>query len=224
VEPAIKAVGVKKTFFLGKQNVQVLKGIDLEIQPSEFVALVGPSGSGKSTLLGIIGGLDFPDEGQVIVNGIEITRMRESALAQVRSQQFGMIFQLFNLIPTLTAQENVELPLHLRNRGKDSPVRRARELLEMVDLGHRLKHKPSELSGGEQQRVSIARALACRPAIILADEPTGNLDSVTGEGILDLLQDLREQNGITLFLVTHDRTVAERSDRQLRLIDGRLES
>ncbi len=222
MELAIKVVGVKKTFLLGKQKIEILRGVDFEVRGGEFVALVGPSGSGKSTLLGIIGGLDSPDEGQVIIDGIDITHMPESALAQVRNRKIGMVFQLFNLIPTLTASENVELPLYLGSDRRPSPSQRARELLMAVGLEHRLSHRPGELSGGEQQRVAIARALACQPAIVLADEPTGNLDSTSSERILDLLCDLRQKTGITLLLATHNQEIAERADRRLRILDGRI--
>jgi len=222
MELVIRVIGVKRTFSLGKQKIEALRGADFEVRKGEFVAVVGPSGSGKSTLLGIIGGLDSPTEGRVIIDGIDITHMPESALAKERNRKIGMIFQLFNLIPTLTALENVELPLYLGGHGWLSPSQRAKELLMVVGLEHRLHHKPHELSGGEQQRVAIARALACQPAIVLADEPTGNLDSTAGERILDLLFDLREETGTTFLLATHDQRIAERADRKLLILDGRI--
>jgi putative ABC transport system ATP-binding protein len=191
------------------------------VQQGEWIALTGPSGSGKSTLLGILAGIDAPSSGRVIVAGVDITRLRERALARIRNRQIGIVFQSFNLIPTLTAQENVEVPLYVNtNRGDAS--KRARDMLILVGLGDRLRHRPHQLSGGEQQRVAIARALVTQPALLLADEPTGNLDSKTGAQVLDLFARLHDELSVTLIVATHDADVAVRADGVLRLVDGRL--
>ena len=212
---------ITKTLPLGREQIEILKGISFQIQRAEFVALVGPSGSGKSTLLGIIAGLDTPSSGRVLIDGVDISGMPERLLARVRNQKIGMVFQAFNLIPTLSAQENVEVPLYVSQR-KGSPAARARELLTLVGLAHRLGHRPGQLSGGEQQRVAIARALATDPALVIADEPTGNLDAKNGEHLLALLAQVREQTGTTFLIATHDPVVASRAERALRLVDGRL--
>src|SRR5437588_3477061 len=185
----------------------------------EFVSIVGPSGSGKSTLLGIIAGLDNPTTGQVLIDGVDITRMSEGKLAAVRNSKIGMVFQAFNLIPTLTAQENVEVPLYVGVHA-GSPSARARAVLTLVGLEHRLHHRPSQLSGGEQQRVAIARALAAAPAIVIADEPTGNLDRQNGQTVLDLMRGLRDETGTTFIIATHDSTVAAAAERAIQLVDG----
>jgi putative ABC transport system ATP-binding protein len=182
---------------------------------------MGPSGSGKSTLLGVIAGLDRPTSGHVLVDGIDITTMPESRLASVRNAKIGMVFQAYNLIPTLTAQENVEVPLYAGSHP-GSPASRAREMLELVGLGHRAQHRPNQLSGGEQQRVAIARALATDPAIIIADEPTGNLDARNGENVLQLMSALRERMGSTFLIATHDANVAHRARRVMTIADGLL--
>ena len=212
---------ITKTLPLGKERIEILKGISFQIHSGEFVAIVGPSGSGKSTLLGIIAGLDNPSAGQVLIDGVDITRMSEGKLAAVRNNKIGMVFQSFNLIPTLTAQENVEVPLYV-GKHKGSPSERARELLDLVGLSHRLNHRPNQLSGGEQQRVAIARALATDPALVIADEPTGNLDAHNGENILKLIADLREQTSKTFIIATHDPVVASHADRTIRIIDGNV--
>jgi putative ABC transport system ATP-binding protein len=219
--PALETRGVERSLPLGGETVEILRGIDLRILPGEFAALVGPSGSGKSTLLGVIAGLDRPSAGRVLVDGIDITDMSESRLAMVRNAKIGMVFQAFNLIPTLTAQENVEVPLFVGDHP-GSPAARAREMLALVGLEHRTRHRPSQLSGGEQQRVAIARAMATRPAIVIADEPTGNLDAATGERILQLIAEIREQLGTTFVIATHDPAIAHRAERVLTIIDGRL--
>src|SRR5579872_1371819 len=210
---------VTKSLPLGRERIEILKGISFQIMSGEFVAIVGPSGSGKSTLLGIIAGLDNPTTGQVFIDGVDITRMSEGKLAAVRNSKIGMVFQAFNLIPTLTAQENVEVPLYV-GKHKGAPSARARELLTLVGLSHRFGHRPNQLSGGEQQRVAIARALATDPALVIADEPTGNLDARNGENILKLITDLRTQTGKTFIIATHDPAVAAHADRAIRLIDG----
>jgi putative ABC transport system ATP-binding protein len=213
---------VERSLPLGGETIEILRGINLRIEAGEFVALVGPSGSGKSTLLGVIAGLDRPTAGRVLVDGIDITDSPESRLAAVRNAKIGMVFQTFNLIPTLTAQENVEVPLYVGDHP-GSPAARAREVLELVGLGHRTGHRPSQLSGGEQQRVAIARALATRPAIVIADEPSGNLDAANGRRILDLIADLRQRLGTTFLIATHDPSIAARAERVLSIVDGRLE-
>lgn len=215
---------ITKSLPLGRDRIDILKGISFQILRGEFVSIVGPSGSGKSTLLGIIAGLDNPTTGQVLLDGVDITRMSEGQLAAVRNQKIGMVFQAYNLIPTLTAQENVEVPLYV---GKHStlglPSTRAKELLALVGLSHRLAHRPSQLSGGEQQRVAIARALAADPAIVIADEPTGNLDAYNGENVLALIADLRKKTGKTFIIATHDQNIAAHADRALSIIDGLLD-
>jgi len=212
---------ITKSLPLGRERIEILKGISFQIMSGEFVSIVGPSGSGKSTLLGIIAGLDNPTTGQVYIDGVDITRMTEGKLAVVRNSKIGMVFQAFNLIPTLTAQENVEVPLYV-GKHKGSPSARAQELLALVGLSHRLDHRPNQLSGGEQQRVAIARALATDPAFVIADEPTGNLDARNGENVLQLIAELREQTGKTFIIASHDPVVASHADRAMRIVDGRI--
>jgi putative ABC transport system ATP-binding protein len=212
---------VTRSLPLGHERIEILRGISFSVRQGEFIAIVGPSGSGKSTLLGIIAGLDNPTSGRVIIDGIDVTQMSEGRLAAVRNQKIGMVFQAFNLIPTLTAQENVEIPLYV-GKHKGSPAARARELLELVGLSHRLNHRPTQLSGGEQQRVAIARALATDPPLVIADEPTGNLDAANGEKLLQLIAYLRQTTGKTFIIATHDATVASHADRAIRIIDGRI--
>lgn len=214
---------ITKSLPLGRERIDILKGISFQILGGEFVSIVGPSGSGKSTLLGIIAGLDNPTSGQVLIDGVDITRMSEGRLAEVRNNKIGMVFQAFNLIPTLTAQENVEVPLYV-GKHKGSPSARAKELLDLVGLSHRLNHRPNQLSGGEQQRVAIARSLAADPAFVIADEPTGNLDAKNGENLLNLIAYLREQTGKTFIIATHDPIVASHADRAIRLMDGKIAS
>jgi putative ABC transport system ATP-binding protein len=220
---ALEARNVYKSLPLGRERLDIIKGVSFQVKKGEFVALMGPSGSGKSTLLGLIAGLDTPTAGQVFIDGLDITHMSEGQLARVRNQKIGMVFQAFNLIPTLTALENVEVPLYV-GRHPDSARARAREVLTMVGLGERLKHRPHQLSGGEQQRVAIARALATRPTIVIGDEPTGNLDARTSATILDLIAELRQTTQTTFVIATHDQAVAARADRIIRILDGRLES
>ena len=210
---------ITKSLPLGHEQISILKGISFQIFQSDFVSIVGPSGSGKSTLLGIIAGLDNPSTGQVLIDGVDITHMSEGKLAGVRNQKVGMVFQAYNLIPTLTAQENVEVPLYV-GKHRVSPSLRARELLTLVGLSHRLSHRPGQLSGGEQQRVALARALATDPAIVIADEPTGNLDAKNGEMVLELIASLRSQTGKTFVIATHDSAVASHADRVIRIVDG----
>ncbi len=214
---------ITKSLPLGREKIDILKGISFQIFSGEFISIIGPSGSGKSTLLGIIAGLDNPTNGQVLIDGTDIAHMSEGRLAAVRNNKIGMVFQAFNLIPTLTAQENVEVPLYV-GKHQGSPSARARELLGLVGLSHRLNHRPSQLSGGEQQRVAIARALATDPAIVIADEPTGNLDAKNGENVLNLIAELRQQTGKTFIIATHDPAVASHADRAIRIVDGVIAS
>jgi putative ABC transport system ATP-binding protein len=216
---AVEAIEVRKALALGRERVAILNGISLRIERGELVAISGPSGSGKSTLLGILAGLDQPTAGRVVVDGVDITRASEARLARVRNASIGMVFQSFNLIPTLTAQENVEIPLYV-GRHPGRPAARARELLGLVGLSHRLRNKPSQLSGGEQQRVAIARALATAPALVIMDEPTGNLDRQNGDTILALVRELRQRIGTTFVIASHDATVASAADRVIHIMDG----
>ncbi|HEX8918024.1 MAG TPA: ABC transporter ATP-binding protein [Chloroflexota bacterium] len=221
-EFAVEARGVTKEYGELDNQIDVLKGIDLAVKRGEILAITGPSGSGKSTLLACLSALDAVSAGQVWINGENVTGMRENALASVRNQSIGFVFQNFNLIGTLTARENVELPMMLSSRSGFKPGPRASALLELVGLGHRQDHLPAQLSGGEQQRVALARALANDPEIIFADEPTGNLDTLNGEMILQLLIDLKRRFHKTLIVVTHDPLVAARCDRTVHLYDGRF--
>ena len=216
---ALEAIDIHKSLPLGRERIDILNGISLRVAHGEFVAIMGPSGSGRSTLLGIIAGLDNPTSGRVLVDGVDITRMSEAGLAAVRNQKIGMVFQAFNLIPTLTAQENVEVPLYV-GKHPGSPSERAQELLGLVGLGHRLKNKPTQLSGGEQQRVAVARALATNPAIVIMDEPTGNLDKANGDNVLQMIRDLRQATGTTFVIATHDADVADAADRAVHIVDG----
>jgi len=218
----VQVTGLKKDLTTGQAIVHALRGVDLTVEEGEYLAVVGPSGSGKTTLLGLIGGLDAPTEGRVVVTGVDITELGEDRLAEIRNAAVGFVFQFFNLIPTLTALENVELPVQFAARARFDPSRRARELLELVGLGGRLHHRPPELSGGEQQRTAIARALANDPPLLLVDEPTGNLDSATGEEVLRLLRRLCDESGQTVIVVTHDPRVAAYADRVAFLQDGRI--
>jgi putative ABC transport system ATP-binding protein len=213
--------GVSKTFE-GKRKVTALDGIDLSIAKGEMASLVGPSGSGKSTMLNLIGGLDRPTLGEVELDGQPLSRLSDDELTRVRRDKIGFIFQFFNLLPTLSCLENVALPLHLRGWPRKKVEERARELLDTVKLGARMDHLPDELSGGERQRVAIARALSVYPPILLADEPTGNLDTHTGAEILSLMHDLHDRLGATVLVVTHDKTVAESCPRTIQLRDGRV--
>ncbi len=214
--------GITKEYQLGKSAVHALRGLDLQIDKGEIVALMGPSGSGKSTLMHILGALDVPTAGKASFEGHDLQRLGEKQLAVLRGRKVGFVFQTFHLVPTLSAQRNVELPMMFSRIGKRERARRARELLEKVGLVDRAKHKPNELSGGERQRVAIARALANDPDVILADEPTGNLDSETGGSILELLRRLCEEDGKTVVLVTHDPEAAAIAHRHIRLRDGRV--
>jgi len=217
----LRLEGVKKAFRRGREEVVALDGVDLALDAGEFLALVGPSGSGKSTLLHLAGGLDRPDAGRVLLDDRDLSTLSAGDRAQLRRRQVGFVFQFFHLIPTLTVAENVELPLVLD--GRRNADGRVREMLNRVGLNGRADHLPGELSGGEMQRTAIARALAAKPRLILADEPTGNLDSATGAEILDALCDQVDAEGTALLMVTHDADAASRAQRVLNLRDGRLE-
>ena len=217
----IRATGLTKTIDTGTHRVEILRGIDLEVPGGLFVAIMGPSGSGKSTLLGLLAGLDEPTSGRIALDGVDITGLTEDELAVVRGRKVGFVFQSYQLIPSLTAEENVLLPLELA--GEDG-AGRARELLESVGLGARRDHYPVQLSGGEQQRVALARAFALKPPILMADEPTGNLDSVNGRHVLDLLLELNRRERTTLLLVTHEQELAASADRRIALHDGLIVS
>ena len=208
--------------FAGKRDVVALDGVSLAIPRGEIVSIIGPSGSGKSTLLNLIGGLDRPTSGRVSIDGESLADLSDDGLTRVRRDKIGFIFQFFNLLPTLSAVENVGLPLHLRGWPRKKVDDRARELLNLVQLGHRLQHLPEELSGGERQRVAIARALSIYPPILLADEPTGNLDTRTGDEILTLIRDIHSRLGSTVVIVTHDMDVAQSCERTIALRDGRI--
>ncbi len=212
-----------KSYFMGKQELQVLKGISLDIFKSEYVALMGPSGSGKSTLMNIIGCLDTPSAGSYTLNGKDVSKMEDNALAEVRNKEIGFVFQQFNLLPRLTALENVALPLVYAGMGRKQRNEKAMHVMEMVSLTDRSHHKPNELSGGQCQRVAIARALVNDPSIILADEPTGNLDTATSYEIMDILGQIHT-NGNTIILVTHETDIANFAWRIVRLRDGSVES
>jgi putative ABC transport system ATP-binding protein len=213
--------GVSKRYD-GKRQVIALDGVDLEIARGEMVSIVGPSGSGKSTLLNMIGGLDRPSSGEIRIDGQAVATLSDDDLTRLRRDKIGFIFQFFNLLPSLSCVENVALPLHLKGMPRRETDKRARELLELVNLGQRFDHLPDELSGGERQRVAIARALAFYPPVLLADEPTGNLDSRTGADILKLMHDLHERLNATVLIVTHDATVAESCPRTVTLRDARI--
>jgi len=218
-DPVIHLSGITRDFKLGAQTVHVLKGIDLDIQRGEYVALMGPSGSGKSTLMNLLGCLDTPTSGTYVLAGRDVSRMAENELAEVRNQEIGFVFQTFNLIPRQTALDNVALPLVYAGVGKEERLDRAADVPRSVGLGDRMDHRPNQLSGGQRQRVAIARALVNKPSLILADEPTGNLDTATSEEIMKLFDDIHAL-GNTLVVVTHEEDIAQRAKRIIRLRDG----
>jgi putative ABC transport system ATP-binding protein len=219
----VRVSKVTKTFQLGKAEVRALQGVDLEIGAGKYISIMGPSGSGKSTLFNMIGGLDKPTSGKVFIDEVDISQLDAYELAWLRCRKIGYIFQTFNIIQVMTALENVTLPMIFAGMNNDDAVRKGMELLELVGLGDRFLHKPSELSGGQQQRVAVARALANDPAIILADEPTGNLDLSTGEEIIRLLKKLSEERGVTVISATHDFKMLNVSDQVVWIRDGRIE-
>ena len=221
-DPLLVANAVSKTYQLGKRALEVLKGVNVVVEPGDFLALRGSSGAGKSTLLHLLGGLDSPTAGEIWFEGRNLANLSAAELAQFRNAKVGFVFQAYHLLPELDAVENVCLPARMAREPAGVVARRARELLRRVGLGDRTEHRPFELSGGEQQRVAIARALIRNPPLLLADEPTGNLDSHTGQGIIDLLCELRAEGNTTLIIATHDAKVAARAPRVIELVDGQI--
>ena len=221
-QPIIEMHGIVKRYYIGKPNeLEILHGIDLTVHQGEFVAIVGESGSGKSTLMNIIGVLDKPTEGSYVLDGVDVSKAKDSALSDIRNRKIGFVFQTFNLIGRTSAQKNVELPLLYARVPARQRAKRAKELLEQVGMSERATHEPNELSGGQKQRVAIARALANEPALLLADEPTGALDSATSRTVMDIFHDLHRQ-GMTIVLITHSQQLAEECERILTLRDGRI--
>ena len=223
-EPIIKLENVWKIYQLGKMELPVLKGIDLDINRGAFVVILGPSGSGKSTMLNMVGCLDLPTRGKVFLDGQDISKMSEDELAQVRGKKIGFVFQQFNLLQNLNALENVTIPMIFQGKSEKERIERAKFLLASLGLEDRMNHKPMELSGGEQQRIAIVRALSNDPEIVVADEPTGNLDSTTGKKIMDILIDLHKNEKKTIIVVTHDPTIANYSSQVVHIKDGQLVS
>jgi len=220
----LSARDLRKKYKLGRRTVEVLAGVSLDVQRGSFLALRGASGAGKSTLLHLLGGLDTPDSGEIVVSGKNLRQVSSSSLCKFRNKTIGFIFQAYHLLPEFDALENVCMPARMSRHPRNEIARRGKQLLERVGLGARLDHRPYELSGGEQQRVAIARALINEPELILADEPTGNLDSHTGEEILNLLCEIREERNATLLIATHDAKVAERAPRLIQLVDGQIQN
>ena len=221
-EIVVELVDVSKTYRLGEVQVQALRGVNMKATRAQIVAIMGPSGSGKSTILNLIGALDRPTSGKVIVAGRDISKMSENRLGEIRRSSIGYIFQFYNLIPVLTAYENVELPMLIAGVSRDRRAARVRELLELVGLSDRAHHRPDELSGGEQQRVAVARALSKQPPLVLADEPTGDLDSKSGMQVMTILKDLAKKELSTVVIVTHDHQMASLADRILQIRDGKI--
>ncbi|HCL46586.1 MAG: ABC transporter ATP-binding protein [Bacteroidota bacterium] len=222
-QPLIHARDLRKTYHVGGQVVHALDGLDLDIHANEYVALMGPSGSGKSTLMNMLGCLDSPTSGRYILNDQEVSRLEDDALADIRNREIGFVFQTFNLLPRYTALENVALPMVYAGMGKAERMARAEEVLHQVGLGDRMDHRPNELSGGQRQRVAVGRALVMKPSIVLADEPTGNLDTATSQEVMELFGDIQKA-GNTVILVTHEEDIAAYAHRTVRLRDGRVES
>ncbi|WP_051366234.1 ABC transporter ATP-binding protein [Hamadaea tsunoensis] len=221
--PAIEAIDVRRAYQLEGLEVQALRGVSFTIEPGAHVAVVGPSGSGKSTLMHLIGGLDRPTGGRLLIDGRDVAGLGPAELATLRNETIGFVFQSFHLLARTSAVDNVALPLVYRGLGAKARREKARAVLERVGLGHRLDHRPNQLSGGEQQRVAIARALVTDPAVLLADEPTGNLDTANGQAVLELLEQLNREAGVALVMVTHDREVAARARRRIHMRDGVIE-
>ncbi len=218
----VQTENLRKDLQMGQVTVHALRNATLTVTRGEFMSIIGPSGSGKSTLLGLIGGLDTPTSGTVMIDGANITRLNERALTRIRNEKIGFVFQFFNLVPTLTALENVALPVQFARQRAFDPIKRAKDLLAMLNLEDRVHHRPNQLSGGEQQRVAIARALANNPPLLLCDEPTGNLDSVSGGLVMAALREVQQTLGTTVILVTHDMNVAAQTDRVIALVDGQI--
>ena len=218
----VEARDLKKTYMLGKVPVDALRGLNLRVEKGDFVSILGPSGSGKSTLLNLIGALDKPTSGMLLIDGVDVSKLNDNQLAELRLK-VGFVFQFFNLIPRFTAKDNVELSMQIANKNKAERSKRAEELLETVGLKDRMKHKPAELSGGQQQRVAIARALANSPSFLLLDEPTGNIDSKTAHELLDIIKTLNAK-GVTIIMVTHDQNLAKEAKRTVEMMDGVITS
>jgi putative ABC transport system ATP-binding protein len=219
----VEAVDLKKTYMLGKVPVEALRGVNLKVETGDFLAILGPSGSGKSTLLNLVGALDKPTSGKLLIDGVDISILSDNQLSDLR-RRVGFVFQFFNLIPRLKARDNIELSLSIAGVGKAERRKRARELLETVGLKDRIKHKPAELSGGQQQRVAIARALANNPKFLLMDEPTGNIDSKTAREIMKLVKNLNIEQGVTTIMVTHDQRLAKEAKHTVHMFDGVIKS
>jgi putative ABC transport system ATP-binding protein len=217
--PVVEAINVTKTYMLGKVPVEALRGVNLKVETGDFVSILGPSGSGKSTMLNLIGALDKPTSGTLLIDGVDIAKLNDNQLAELRLK-IGFVFQFFNLIPRLTAKDNVELSMSIANMTKAQRKQRAIELLETVGLKDRINHKPAELSGGQQQRVAIARALANNPKFLLLDEPTGNVDSKTASEVLALIEKLNVENNVSIIMVTHDQRLAHEAKRTVQMLDG----
>ena len=215
----VEAVNLKKTYMLGKVPVNALQGVNLKVESGDFLAILGPSGSGKSTLLNLVGVLDKPTEGKMLIEGVDVSTLNDNQLTDLR-RRIGFVFQFFNLIPRFTARENVELSMSIADMNRDERRKRAEDLLETVGLKERMNHKPIELSGGEQQRVAISRALANNPRFLLMDEPTGNIDSKTANEIIELIKKLNEEKGVTIIMVTHDQRLAQEAKRTVQMFDG----
>jgi putative ABC transport system ATP-binding protein len=221
--PVVEAVELKKTYMLGKVPVEALRGVNLKVESGDFLAILGPSGSGKSTMLNLIGALDKPTAGTLLIDGVDVSTLADNDLADLR-RRIGFVFQFFNLIPRFTAKDNVELAMSIANMSKAERKKRAEELLETVGLKERINHKPAELSGGQQQRVAIARALANSPKFLLLDEPTGNIDSKTASEVIALIKKLNEEKGVTIIMVTHDQHLAREAKRVVQMFDGVITS
>jgi putative ABC transport system ATP-binding protein len=222
-QPVVEAVNIKKTYILGKVPVEALRGVNLKVEKGDFVSILGPSGSGKSTMLNLLGALDKPTAGTLLIDGVDIGKLNDNQLADLRLK-IGFVFQFFNLIPRLTARDNVELSMSIANIGKNERRKRAIELLETVGLKDRINHKPAELSGGQQQRVAIARALANKPKFLLLDEPTGNVDSKTASEVLTLIRKLNTEQNVSIIMVTHDQHLAREARKTVQMFDGEITS
>jgi putative ABC transport system ATP-binding protein len=222
-QPVVEAVNIKKTYMLGKVPVEALRGVNLRVEKGDFVSILGPSGSGKSTMLNLIGALDKPTSGTLLIDGVDIGKLNDNQLADLRLQ-IGFVFQFFNLIPRLTARDNVELSMSIANIGKNERRKRAMDLLETVGLKDRINHKPAELSGGQQQRVAVARALANKPKFLLLDEPTGNVDSRTASEVLTLIRKLNTEQKVSIIMVTHDQHLAREARKTVQMFDGEITS